>query len=90
MKSTLAEIREILRLQAELLKRLSVLLEKFEAEEGEKEDVEGLTLQEASKRIGVSYSTLFRLVRSGKVRARRVGKRWIVPLRELERLLFCQ
>ena len=86
--TTLAEIREILAIQAELLRRLSDLLGKLEKESEEgKGEAEGLTLQEASRKIGVSYPTLWRLIKSGKVQAKRVGKRWIVPVSELERLL---
>lgn len=85
----MAEIREILAIQAELLKSLSVLLEKFEAEEG-KGEAEGLTLQEAARKLGISYSTLWRLIRAGEIKAKQIGKRWVVPVSEVQKLLSCQ
>jgi len=43
------------------------------------------TLAEAAARIGRSSSTLKHQVRRGKLKARLVGKTWVVTSRELDR-----
>jgi len=44
-----------------------------------------LTLQEAAARLGVAASTLRHQVQAGRLRARLVGKTYIVTDREVER-----
>lgn len=44
-----------------------------------------LTLTEAAARLGVAASTLRHQVRNGRLRARLVGKTYIVSEREVER-----
>lgn len=44
-----------------------------------------LTLAEAAVRLGLSHSTLRNQVRAGRLRARLVGKTYVVTERELER-----
>ena len=40
----------------------------------------GLSVQEAARRLGVSRSTVWRMVQSGELRCVRAGKRVIVPV----------
>jgi excisionase family DNA binding protein len=42
--------------------------------------------REASKAIGISYPTLDALLKSGRLKSVRVGRRILIPLAELERL----
>jgi MerR family transcriptional regulator, light-induced transcriptional regulator len=42
-----------------------------------------ITLQEAAKRLGVHYMTAYRYVRTGRLRARRVGAQWQVDPADL-------
>jgi len=44
-----------------------------------------LTLTEAAIRLGVAASTLRRQIANGRLRARLVGKTWVVTAREVER-----
>ena len=44
-----------------------------------------LTLTEAAALLGVAASTLRHQIRNGKMRARLVGKTWVVTEREVER-----
>ena len=44
-----------------------------------------LTLTEAAARLGLSASTLRHQVQSGRLRARMVGKTYLVTAREVER-----
>lgn len=42
---------------------------------------------EAAKIIGISRGACYAAVRRGNLRAIRVGRRWLIPIVELERLL---
>ncbi len=42
---------------------------------------------EAARAIGVSYKVLYDLIKSGRLRAARVGRRIIIPRSALEELL---
>lgn len=44
------------------------------------------TLQEAADYLKVHYSTIYRWLQSGQLKARKVGTHWRVPQSELERL----
>lgn len=45
------------------------------------------TLDETAKALTLSRATVFKLVKSGRLRAVRVGSRALIPVRELERFL---
>jgi excisionase family DNA binding protein len=45
------------------------------------------SVEEASRRLSVSTFTTRRLIKSGQLRAVRVGKRVLVPLSEIERVM---
>jgi excisionase family DNA binding protein len=44
-------------------------------------------LQEAQEMTGISHFTFRRMVKQGKIRAARVGRRVLIPVAELERLV---
>lgn len=44
-----------------------------------------LTLTEAAARLGLAASTLRNQVHNGRLRARLIGKTWVVSEREVER-----
>jgi excisionase family DNA binding protein len=44
-------------------------------------------LQEAQEMTGISHFTFRRMVRLGKIKAARVGRRVVIPVTELERLV---
>lgn len=46
-----------------------------------------MTVEEAGHALGVSRNTIYQLVRSGRVPAIRLGRRWIVPRAQFERFL---
>jgi excisionase family DNA binding protein len=46
-----------------------------------------MTLPQLAKALGVSRITVYNRVKSGKIRARKVGRNFIVPGRTVERLL---
>ena len=45
-----------------------------------------VSLQEAQEMTGLSHVTLRRLVKGGKMKAVRVGRRMLLPISELQRL----
>jgi excisionase family DNA binding protein len=45
------------------------------------------SVEEASRRLAVSTFTTRRLIKSGQLRAVRVGKRVLVPMSEIERVI---
>jgi excisionase family DNA binding protein len=45
-----------------------------------------VSLQEAQQMTGISQSTFRRMIRLGKIKAARVGRRLVVPTSELKRL----
>jgi excisionase family DNA binding protein len=45
------------------------------------------SVEEASRRLSVSTFTTRRLIKAGQLRAVRVGKRVLVPMREIERVI---
>ena len=46
-----------------------------------------ITLTEAAAILGVSYSTMRRLIRQGKINAIRVGRIVLIPKEEIEKLI---
>jgi len=46
-----------------------------------------LTLEETAVRLRVTYLTVYRMVRDGKLRGIRVGRLWRVPRVEVDRLI---
>jgi excisionase family DNA binding protein len=44
-------------------------------------------LQEAQEMTGISHFTFRRMVRNGKIKAVRVGRRLLIPITELEKLI---
>jgi len=46
-----------------------------------------ITLTEAAAILGVSYPTMRRLIRQGKINAVRVGKMILIPGEEIEKLI---
>jgi excisionase family DNA binding protein len=44
-------------------------------------------LQEAQEMTGISHFTFRRMVRNGKIKAVRVGRRLLIPVTELEKLV---
>ena len=44
-------------------------------------------LQEAQEMTGISHFTFRRMVKQGKIRAARVGRRVLIPVSELEKLV---
>ena len=44
-----------------------------------------LTTQEAAKRIGVTPGRIWQLIKSGEVKAERVGYFWLVPENEVDK-----
>lgn len=59
------------------LETLDVILQ---ADDEAREQPRGLTLQEAATRLGIGKTTTGILVRSGKIRSVRVGKRLLIPV----------
>jgi excisionase family DNA binding protein len=48
-----------------------------------------LTIEEAAVTLGVSKALAYEMAREGKLPTLRVGKRWLVPVVALDRLLEC-
>lgn len=46
-----------------------------------------ITPEEAAKRLSIGRSTIYKLIAAGEIPARRLGRRLVVPVRALERLL---
>jgi excisionase family DNA binding protein len=44
-------------------------------------------LQEAGQMTGISHFTFRRMIKQGKIRAARVGRRVLIPMSELEKLV---
>jgi excisionase family DNA binding protein len=44
-------------------------------------------LEQAEEMTGISHHTFRKLVRKGKIKAARVGRRIVIPIAELERLV---
>ena len=86
-RDTLHEIREILQIQAELLGRLSELLSRLETPGNGGEEERAYSMREAANKLGVSISTLHRLVMRGEIKAARIGGRKVIPASEIRRLL---
>lgn len=53
----------------------------------EKEEQEAVTLEQAAGKLQVSLSTVNRLVKSAKLKTIKVGKRVLVPVVEIEKIL---
>lgn len=45
------------------------------------------SVEEVAETLGVSTKTVYRHLRSGRIRARKLGSLWLVPKREIESLL---
>jgi excisionase family DNA binding protein len=48
---------------------------------------QGISASKASKILGLSRTTVMNYINSNKIKATRIGKRWIVPITEIDRLL---
>jgi excisionase family DNA binding protein len=46
-----------------------------------------LSVQQAADRMGVSYQTAYRMIRSGELAAAKIRRQWRIPAAEVERLL---
>jgi len=82
----LSQVKEVLELQAGLLKELSRLLDRLEKPEGTPMEERLLPVREAAERLGVAESTLRRLIAQGEIEARKVGGKVVVPLSEIQRI----
>ena len=80
------QIKEILELQAGLLRELSRLIERLSAPEESPVEERLLPVREAAERLGVAESTLRRLIAQGEIQARKVGGKVVVPLSEIHRI----
>ena len=56
------------------------------AEMSEKEQEVLLPVEEAARRLGISPRTLWRRIRKGEIRSVKVGRRRLIPHKEVERL----
>jgi excisionase family DNA binding protein len=52
----------------------------------EKDVDEYLTVEEAAKKLKVKPITIYRMARSGKLPAIKIGKAWRISLKRLERM----
>ena len=43
-----------------------------------------LTVVESSRRLGITLDTLYRLIYAGRLTARKVGRRWLIPVASVE------
>jgi excisionase family DNA binding protein len=50
-------------------------------------EAQALSITEAAKRLGVHRETLRAAIARGEIPAGRVGRRWLVPVAAIERLL---
>ncbi|HLI25336.1 MAG TPA: B12-binding domain-containing protein, partial [Acidimicrobiales bacterium] len=55
-------------------------------EQPEEEHAGPITLEEAARRLGLHYMTLYRYVRTGRLQGRREGRRWLVDPGEVAAL----
>lgn len=46
-----------------------------------------ITPEEAAKRLSLGRSTVYKLIAAGELPARRLGGRWVIPVRALEVLV---
>lgn len=46
-----------------------------------------LSVEEAAAALGISRSLAYNMVRAGKIPARRLGKRWLISSKALDRFL---
>lgn len=49
-----------------------------------------ISVPEAAKAIGLSAPNCYALIKAGKMPGKQVGKRWLVPVKALERWLESQ
>ena len=50
-------------------------------------ELRGMAVEEFAKSMGLSKPTVYRRIKDRSVRAVRIGRRWIIPRDELDRLL---
>ena len=43
-----------------------------------------LTVVESSRRLGITLDTLYRLIYAGRLTARKVRRRWLIPVASVE------
>ena len=55
--------------------------------DNEKQEKLTFDVREAAKILGLGSNTTYGLVQSGRLRAVKVGRRWLIPRRELEAFL---
>jgi len=47
-------------------------------------DIKYYTTREAAQIMRVSYKTILRWIASGKIKAKRIGHKWLIPKEEIE------
>lgn len=82
----LSRLREVLDLQAELLREIGRLLEALERSFEADAERKFYTVRDAAQLLSIGESTLRRLVREGKIRGLKVGGRIVIPVSEVVRL----
>ncbi len=84
-KEILEQVKEVLELQAGLLRELANLLPLLGAPEEDQDD-ELLPVKDAASRLGLAESTLRRLIYQKQIRSTKIGGKILVPKREIKRL----
>ena len=51
------------------------------------EELQTISLEETRKLLGYSRSAIYELLRKGKLPAARIGKKWLVRVTDLKRIL---
>jgi acetyl-CoA synthetase len=51
------------------------------------EEVQVYRVDEAAKILKVNFRTVYRLIKSGKIQAKKVGHQWRIPRGELEKYI---
>ena len=82
----LSQVKEVLELQAGLLRELSRLIDRLAVPGSEPTEERLLPVRKAAERLGVAESTLRRLIAQGEIGARKVGGKVVVPLSEIRRI----
>jgi excisionase family DNA binding protein len=50
-------------------------------------EIKAVTIDDAAKMTSLGKSTIIRLIREGKLKATRIGKRVVIPVPEIEKLI---
>ncbi len=75
----LSQVKEVLELQAGLLRELSRLIDRLAASGSELTEERLLPVRKAAERLGVAESTLRRLIAQGEIGPGRWEERWSCP-----------